>query len=185
GDSEYFINKVPCRLKDITELFLGTGVGTRAYAIIEQGRVEQIVNAKPEDLRLFLEEAAGITRFRSRRLAAERKMERTRDNLVRVNDVLRELERQMGALQRQARRAEEDHRIRGALRDLALRVMATRRRAWSQEVTATADEVARLRQDEDRLQTRLVGTREASDEARRRRHEREALLRSVESELTE
>ncbi|HEY1417322.1 MAG TPA: AAA family ATPase, partial [Myxococcaceae bacterium] len=67
GDSEYFINKAPCRLKDITELFLGTGVGTRAYAIIEQGRVEQIVNAKPEDLRLFLEEAAGITRFRSRR----------------------------------------------------------------------------------------------------------------------
>src|SRR5262249_2108669 len=115
GDSEYFINKVPCRLKDITELFLGTGVGTRAYAIIEQGRVEQIVNAKPEDLRLFLEEAAGITRFRSRKLAAERKMERTRDNLVRVNDVLRELERQMGSLQRQARRAEEYHRIKGAL----------------------------------------------------------------------
>ena len=114
GDSEYFINKAPCRLKDITELFLGTGVGTRAYAIIEQGRVEQIVNAKPEDLRLFLEEAAGITRFRSRKIAAERKMERTRDNLVRVNDVLRELERQMGSLQRQARRAEEYHRIKGA-----------------------------------------------------------------------
>ena len=67
GESEYFINKVACRLKDITELFLGTGVGTRAYAIIEQGRVEQIVNAKPEELRLFLEEAAGITRFRSRK----------------------------------------------------------------------------------------------------------------------
>src|SRR5262245_32829337 len=185
GDSEYLINKAPCRLKDITELFLGTGVGTRAYAIIEQGRVEQIVNAKPEDLRLFLEEAAGITRFRSRKLAAERKMERTRDNLVRVNDVLRELERQMGSLQRQARRAEEYHRIKGALRDLDLRVMAARRRAWSAEVTATGDEVARLRQDDDRLQAQLSTSREASDEARRRRHEREASLRAVESELTE
>src|SRR4029434_8896281 len=129
GDSEYFINKVPCRLKDITELFLGTGVGTRAYAIIEQGRVEQIVNAKPAELRLFLEEAAGITRFRSRKLAAERKMERTRDNLLRVQDVLHELERQMGSLQRQARRAEEYHRLKGALRELDLRVMAAPRGA--------------------------------------------------------
>src|SRR5262249_9774330 len=124
GASEYFINKVACRLKDITELFLGTGVGTRAYAIIEQGRVEQIVNAKPEDLRLFLEEAAGITRFRSRRIAAERKMERTRDNLLRVQDVLHELDRQMSSLQRQAKRAEEYHRLKGALRELDLRVMA-------------------------------------------------------------
>ena len=185
GDSEYFINKAPCRLKDITELFLGTGVGTRAYAIIEQGRVEQIVNAKPEDLRLFLEEAAGVTRFRSRRIAAERKMERTRDNLVRVNDVLRELERQMGSLQRQARRAEEYHRIKGALRDLDLRVMAARRRSWEAEVTSTGVELASLREEDDRLQAQLSSTREASDEARRRRHEREALLRAVESELTE
>src|SRR5215510_6375480 len=137
GDSEYFINKAPCRLKDITELFLGTGVGTRAYAIIEQGRVEQIVNAKPEDLRLFLEEAAGITRFRSRKIAAERKMERTRDNLVRVNDVLRELERQ---------------------------VMAARRRSWEAEVTSTGVELAALREEDDRLQARLSSTREASDE---------------------
>jgi chromosome segregation protein len=185
GDSEYFINKAPCRLKDITELFLGTGVGTRAYAIIEQGRVEQIVNAKPEDLRLFLEEAAGITRFRSRRIAAERKMERTRDNLVRVNDVLRELERQMGSLQRQARRAEEYHRIKGALRDLDLRVMAARRRSWEAEMAATGAELASLRTEDDRLQAQLSSTREASDEARRRRHEREALLRTVEGELTE
>src|SRR5262249_27563232 len=71
GESEYFINRAPCRLKDITELFLGTGVGTKAYSIIEQGRVDQLVNAKPEELRLFLEEAAGTTRFRSRRVSAE------------------------------------------------------------------------------------------------------------------
>src|SRR5205814_10507463 len=94
GESEYFINRAPCRLKDITELFLGTGVGTKAYAIIEQGRVDQLINAKPEELRLFIEEAAGTTRFRSRKVAAERKMERTRENLLRVQDILRQLERQ-------------------------------------------------------------------------------------------
>src|SRR2546430_877744 len=104
GESEYFINRMPCRLKDITELFLGTGVGTKAYANIEQGRVDQLINAKPEELRLFIEEAAGTTRFRSRKMAAERKMERTRENLLRVQDILRELERQMASLERQARR---------------------------------------------------------------------------------
>jgi chromosome segregation protein len=185
GDSEYSINKVPCRLKDITELFLGTGVGTRAYAIIEQGRVEQIVNAKPAELRWFLEEAAGITRFRARRIAAERKMERTRDNLLRVQDVLHELDRQMGSLQRQARRAEEYHRLKGALRDLDLRVMAARRREWSRELHDGATDLARLRGEEERFQAELSATREAGDDARRVRHEREARLRAVETELTE
>src|SRR5262245_9413490 len=185
GDSEYLINKVACRLKDITELFLGTGVGTRAYAIIEQGRVEQIVNAKPEEMRLFLEEAAGITRFRARKLAAERKMERTRDNLVRVQDVLHELDRQMASLQRQARRAEEYHRLKGALRELDLRVMASRRRAWLGEVAERTAELDVLRDTEERLQAQVSASREAGDEARRRRHQREARLRDAETELTE
>jgi chromosome segregation protein len=185
GESEYFINKVACRLKDITELFLGTGVGTRAYAIIEQGRVEQIVNAKPEDMRLFLEEAAGITRFRSRRIAAERKMERTRDNLLRVQDVLHELDRQMGSLQRQAKRAEEYHRLKGALRELDMRVMAERRRTWTAEAVDAGAELGRLRDEEEGLHAQLSATREASDDARRRRHECEGRLRQAEGELTE
>src|SRR5262245_19069256 len=77
GDSEYLINKTACRLLDITELFLGTGVGTRAYSIIEQGRVGLIVSARPEDRRAFIEEAAGVTKYKARRKAAERKMEHT------------------------------------------------------------------------------------------------------------
>ena len=105
GESEYLINQTDCRLKDITELFLGTGVGSKAYAIIEQGRVEQLINAKPEDRRLFIEEAAGTTLYRSRKLAAERKMERARENLSRVNDILREIERQAQYLERQAKKA--------------------------------------------------------------------------------
>src|SRR3989441_11925676 len=152
GESEYFINRMPWRLRDITELFVGTGVGTKAYAIIEQGRVEQLVNAKPEEVRLFIEEAAGTTRFRSRKLAAERKMERTRDNLVRVEDVVREIERQMASLERQARRAEEYHRIKDGLRALDLRVMAARQRAWSEEICILADRLAAMRAEEAQLQ---------------------------------
>ena len=83
---------------------MGSGVGPKAYAMIEQGRVGQIVQAKPEELRMFIEEAAGTTRFRARKIASERKLARTRDNLSRVNDVMREIDRQLGALRRQQKR---------------------------------------------------------------------------------
>src|SRR4030095_11806040 len=111
-----------CRLKDITELFLGTGVGSKAYAIIEQGRVEQLINAKPEDRRLFIEEAARTTLYPNRQLPAERKMERTRESLSRVNDILREIERQAQYLERQAKKAAVHKRLVEELRELDLRV---------------------------------------------------------------
>ncbi len=95
GESEYQINKTTTRLLDITELFLGTGVGTRAYSIIEQGRVGQIVSARAEDRRSIIEEAAGVTKYKARRRAAERKMEYTQQNLLRVNDIVTELERRL------------------------------------------------------------------------------------------
>ena len=116
GESHYLVNGAPARLRDITEIFLGSGVGPKAYAMIEQGRVGQIVAAKPEEMRLFIEEAAGTTRFRSRKIAAERKLLRTQENLARVHDVLREIERQLGHLRRQARRAEEFKSLEADLR---------------------------------------------------------------------
>jgi chromosome segregation protein len=184
GESEYFINRAACRLKDITELFLGTGVGTKAYAIIEQGRVDQLVNAKPEELRLFLEEAAGTTRFRSRKVAAERKMERTRENLLRVQDILRELERQMSSLERQARRAEEYHRIKDELRDLDLRVMAARRRVWLEEVSRLGGRLSALHDEETALLDEIRRSRGASSEAQEQRAANEERLRFVDEELT-
>src|SRR6266404_3614880 len=184
GESEYAINRAPCRLKDITELFLGTGVGTKAYAIIEQGRVDQLINAKPEELRLFIEEAAGTTRFRSRKVAAERKMERTRENLLRVQDILRELERQMASLERQARRAEEYHRIKQELRELDLRVMAVRQRSWSAEVGTLGERLAALQAEEAASAEAIRQKRGASDEAHAARATNEERLRAVEGELT-
>ena len=121
GESEYMINKTACRLKDITELFLGTGVGSKAYAIIEQGRVSELINAKPEDRRLFIEEAAGTTLYRSRKLAAERKMDRTRENLSRVTDILSEIDRQRRYIERQAKKAEKHRLISEELREIELR----------------------------------------------------------------
>src|SRR3972149_3691357 len=82
GDSEYAINKIPCRLKDVIELFLGTGVGSKAYSIVEQGRVDELVNAKPEERRALIEEAVGTSKFKTRKLVAARKLERTQHNLL-------------------------------------------------------------------------------------------------------
>lgn len=106
GESEYEVNGTKARLRDVQELFLGTGVGSReAYSIIEQGRIGFIVSARPEERRVIIEEAAGITRYRFQRKTAERKLEKTRENLTRIRDILSEVTRQLGSLERQAKRA--------------------------------------------------------------------------------
>lgn len=172
GESEYYINRTPCRLKDITELFLGTGIGSKAYAIIEQGRVEQLINAKPEDRRLFLEEAGGTTLYRSRRLAAERKIERTRENLSRVTDVHREIERQVQYLHRLAKRAEKYRALKEESRDLELRLGSHRWRRATDELTALTATIeeshlaeAQLREERDRIDAALAERTAALQEA--------------------
>ena len=126
GESEYAINKTNGRLLDITELFLGTGVGTRAYSIIEQGRVGQIVSSRPEDRRSFIEEAAGVTKYKARRKAAERKMEHTQGNLLRVNDIVSELEKRVEQLERQAKKAEKYRKVKDEVRVIELQDFAMR-----------------------------------------------------------
>src|SRR5690606_27304980 len=120
GTSQYFINKTPCRLRDITDFFLGTGVGTKAYAIIEQGRIGQIVSARPQDRRTIIEEAAGITKFKAKKKAAEKKLEQTRQNLMRVSDIVTELDKRMGTLRRQAQKAERYRKYKAEMKDIEL-----------------------------------------------------------------
>ncbi|MCM2265746.1 MAG: chromosome segregation protein SMC [Desulfuromonadales bacterium] len=120
GDSEYLLNRTPCRLLDITELFMDTGVGTRAYSIIEQGKIGLIINAKPEERRSIIEEAAGVTKFKARKKAALRKIEATRQNLLRLGDIIAEVRRQMTSLKRQAQRAERFREHREELRGIEL-----------------------------------------------------------------
>jgi len=102
GQSDYFINNLKVRRKDITDLFLGTGLGPRAYAIIGQGMISRIIEAKPDDLRVFLEEAAGVTRYKERRKETQGRLEDTRENLTRVEDILRELNANLEKLEKQA-----------------------------------------------------------------------------------
>lgn len=106
GQSVYFLNGTRCRRRDITDIFLGTGLGPRSYAIIEQGTISRLIEAKPDEMRNFLEEAAGISKYKERRRETETRMRHTRENLDRLNDLREELEKQLNHLQRQARSAE-------------------------------------------------------------------------------
>ncbi len=137
GESEFLINKVPCRLKDIAELFLDTGAGARGYAIVGQGKVGEIVKARPDEKRFIIEEAAGVAKFRVRRKEAERKMESARQNLARVKDILEEVRRQIGSLERQVRKAERYRTLRSELRTLDLRVASRRQRRLAEECEAS------------------------------------------------
>lgn len=107
GDNSYYLNGTKCRRRDITDIFLGTGLGPRSYAIIEQGMISKLIEAKPEELRVYIEEAAGISKYKERRRDTESRMRRTQENLERLTDIRDELERQLSRLQRQAQAAEK------------------------------------------------------------------------------
>ncbi len=131
GTSSYWLNGTRCRRRDITDIFLGTGLGPRSYSIIEQGMISRLIEARPEDLRVFLEEAAGISKYKERRRETENRIRHTRDNLERLSDLRDEVDKQLNHLQRQARTAEkykelkqEERQVRGELLALRLRNLA-------------------------------------------------------------
>ncbi|MEI6147920.1 MAG: chromosome segregation protein SMC [bacterium] len=116
GEGQYFMNKTPCRLKDIQRLFMDTGIGTSSYSLMEQGRIDQVLSSRPEDRREIFEEASGITRFKADKKEALRKLDQTEANLLRLDDVVREVKRQIGSLQRQAGKARRYKELRDQLR---------------------------------------------------------------------
>src|SRR5205807_7007424 len=118
GESEYLLNDRPCRLRDIQDLFSGTGLAGGHYAIIDKGRIGQILSAKPMDRRTIIEEAAGITKFRVRHRAAEARLESARGNLSRISDIISEIERQVKSLRRHAGKARRHRSLREELREL-------------------------------------------------------------------
>jgi len=129
GQSGYFLNGTRCRKKDITDLFLGTGLGSRSYAIIEQGTISRLIEAKPDELRVFLEEAAGISKYKERRRETQNRIRRTRDNLERVSDLCDELEKQCRHLKRQANTAERFKLLKTQERELKAQLLALRWRS--------------------------------------------------------
>jgi chromosome segregation protein len=134
GESEYAINKVTCRLKDVIELFLGTGVGSKAYSIVEQGKVDELVNSKPEERRGLIEEAAGTSKYKSRKIVAEKKLERTQQNLLRLNDIVREIERQIRTMELQAKKAERYRALRAELKGKDLALAFLQREALTEDI---------------------------------------------------
>ena len=156
GESEYSINKVSCRLKDIIELFLGTGVGNKAYSVMEQGRVEEMINAKPEECRALIEEAAGTSKYISRKEGAERKLERTHQNLLRLNDIVREIERQIRSVELQAKKAERYKALKETLKEKELAWGALQRKGLNEEIFGHEE---RLNVIEDRSVQLLVSLR--------------------------
>src|SRR5450432_663936 len=133
GLSEYLLNKTVCRLKDIQSLFADTGVGRSAYSIMEQGKIDLILSSRPEDRRAIFEEAAGITKYKSQRKEALRKLEATEANLVRLADIIREVKRQIGSVQRQAAKA---RRYQGMLDDLRVLETHSTKRQWDELETS-------------------------------------------------
>ncbi|HEX5432617.1 MAG TPA: chromosome segregation protein SMC [Candidatus Angelobacter sp.] len=126
GESEYLLNGKLCRLRDIQDIFMGTGLGPESYAIIEQGRIGQILSSKPHDRRAIIEEAAGITKFKTKKRLAEARLESARQNLARINDIFEEVTRQMNSLKRQAAKAERYARLRDEMREKLRVVLASK-----------------------------------------------------------
>ncbi len=183
GESEYAINKTPCRLRDVLDFFLDTGVGTRGYTIVEQGRVAEIVSTKPEERRFIFEEAAGIGKYRVRRREAERKLKATEDNLLRVSDILGELKRQIGSLDRQAAKANRYKKLSARLRDLELGVSRQEFLYCRAKLDEADEEIERLRTESVALDAR-VARADADLEAERRTHvEQERALQDVSERL--
>ena len=156
GQSSYFLNGARCRRRDIADIFLGTGLGPRSYAIIEQGMISRVIEARPEDLRVFLEEASGISKYKERRRETETRIQHTRDNLDRLNDVREELGRQLQHLQRQARAAEQYRELRAHERRLRAELLTLRWRSLHAELQ---DRDRELRQQETTLDAALAEQR--------------------------
>ncbi|MFU6378793.1 chromosome segregation protein SMC [Metapseudomonas otitidis] len=134
GQNTYFLNGTKCRRRDITDIFLGTGLGPRSYSIIEQGMISKLIEAKPEDLRNFIEEAAGISKYKERRRETENRIRRTHENLARLTDLREELERQLDRLHRQAQAAEKYQEYKAEERQLKAQLSALKWQALNEQV---------------------------------------------------
>ncbi len=158
GQSNYYLNGARCRRRDITDLFLGTGLGARSYSIIEQGMISQIIEAKPEDLRVYLEEAAGISKYKERRKETESRIKSTRENLDRLNDLREEIDKQLEHLKRQSRAAEQYQTLQTDRREKDAQVKALEYRRLDTESSALRES---LTADEVKLQEILAAQRSA------------------------
>ncbi|MBU1693520.1 MAG: AAA family ATPase [Verrucomicrobia bacterium] len=158
GEGNYFINKTPCRLKDIQRLFMDTGIGTDSYSILEQGRIDLILSSHPEDRREVFEEASGITKFKADKKEAIRKLEHTETNLLRLADIIREVRRQIISLQRQAGKARRYQTIQEQLRGIDLFATRERLEILDREIAQLESRLASLSEHEEAVRADVEQT---------------------------
>ncbi len=183
GQGSYYLNGSKCRRRDITDLFLGTGLGPRSYSIIEQGMISQIIEARPEDLRVYLEEAAGISKYKERRKETETRIRHTRENLERLTDLRDEVGKQLDHLKRQARQAEQYQSIQAERRIKDAEWKALEYRGLDAQLQGLREKLA---QDETKLQQLIAEQREAErriEDDRVRREEASEALNQAQAEV--
>src|SRR5258706_3444864 len=163
GESEYLLNSGVTRLRDILDLFAGTGANPRAYSVMDQDKLNHVLTAKPHERRVFIEEAAGIARYKQQRTETQGKLEATRQNLVRVRDVMDEVKRQLNSLERQARKAQQYKTLQNEKRELSLALVAADWATLTSEAERLETELTQLRDNEQALRTRVsaLASREA------------------------
>ena len=190
GQSSYFMNGIRCRRRDITGLFLGTGLGPRSYSIIEQGTISRLIEAKPEELRSFLEEAAGISKYKERRRETQNRISHTRENLDRLNDLREEISKQLQHLQRQAATAERYKRLKEQERRMQAELLALRWREMDQELTQKQRTIGEQETaleagiaDQRRLEAEMERQRETHVEANEQFNEVQGQFYAVGSEI--
>ena len=182
GSGEYFINKQAARLKDVQHLFMGTGIGTSSYSVMAQGQIDAILSSKPEDRRAVFEEAAGITKFKADRKEALRKIEQTEQNLLREADVLREMKRQIGSLQRQVGKAQKYKELRDELRGLDIYVSKQRIHTYDQELEQNATNRNEVEKAVAEAQEVVTAAEQTAQELHQQVHELEERLQTLASQ---
>ena len=185
GESEFLINKVPCRLRDITDLFLDSGIGVNGYSIVEQGRVEDLINANPQDRRFLIEEAAGIAKYKERKRLALMKMEATQQNLLRIQDIIAEVKRQIVSLERQVKRAEEYKAVRKEVKEIEIRFALQEYAELSEKGEASRGYLKALRERELGISAQTAQKEALIEGMKLRGMEEEEKLRLLQQEVFE
>lgn len=185
GGSEYFINKTGCRLKDIQQLFMGTGMGRSNYSIMSQGNITQIISSKPEDRRMVFEEAAGITKFKAQKKESLRKLEHTEQNLLRVQDTIKEVKRQIGSLQRQAGKARRYKALMQELQQLDTQLLRHQFDVLQAEIAAKQEAAEKTRVEIDICNESVQRGENEAQQLRERLGELEAQISGTQAQSHE
>ncbi len=183
GNSEYLLNKTSCRLRDIQNLFADTGIGRAAYSMMEQGKIDMILSSRPEDRRTVFEEAAGVTKYKTQKREALRKLEATEANLLRIGDIIKEVKRQIGSLQRQAGKARRYQAMHDDLRVLDTHYSRKQLEALEADLAHCQAEIARLGESEDSTRAKIDAGENDLAEQRRALEEIDAQIAGSRSEL--